>query len=106
MIPVNAATAFFGHIRRNWYCRFDHIETKLDKMAEALIVLVRIEERTSTMFKRLDAGDARMNGISTRLTDLEKTSDRRGVTFGLVVRLFWIAVTASVGIGVWWIRGG
>ena len=48
-----------------------------DKMAEALIVLVRIEERTSTLFKRLDASDARMNGISTRLTDLEKTSDRR-----------------------------
>jgi hypothetical protein len=86
--------------------RLDRIETKLDKMAEALIVLVRIEERTSTLFKRLNASDARMNGISTRLTDLEKTSDRRGVTFGLVDRLFWIAVTAAVGIGAWWIRGG
>jgi hypothetical protein len=47
-----------------------------------------------------------MNGISTRLTDLEKTSDRRGVTFGQVDRLFWIAVTAAVGIGAWWMRGG
>ena len=46
-----------------------------------------------------------LNGISTRVTDLEKTSDRRGVTFGLVDRLFWIAVTAAVGIGAWWLRG-
>jgi hypothetical protein len=86
--------------------RLDRIETKHDKMAEALIVLVRIEERTSTLFKRVDASDERMNGISTRLTDLEKTSDRRGVTFGLVDRLFWIAITAAVGIGAWWIWGG
>ncbi len=86
--------------------RLDRIDIKLDRMAEALIVHVRIEERTSTLFKRLDVSDARMNGISTRVADLEKSSDQRGVHTDLVDRLFWISVTAAVGIGAWWIRGG
>jgi hypothetical protein len=85
--------------------RLDRIEKKLDKMADALVSLVRIEERTSTLFKRQDASDERMNGISTRVTELEKTSDKRGVTFGLVDRVFWIVITAAVGIGAYWLRG-
>ncbi|MCI5078687.1 hypothetical protein [Oricola sp.] len=86
--------------------RLDRIEQKLDKMAEALVSLVRIEERTSTLFKRLDATDERMNSLSKRVADLEKTSDTRGVTFALVDRVFWIAITAAVGMGAYWVRGG
>lgn len=85
--------------------RLNRIEEKLDKMAEALIVLVRIEERTSTIFKRLDAVDGRLNALSKRLTETEKISETRGVALGMADRVFWIVVTAAVGVGAYWMRG-
>lgn len=85
--------------------RLNRIEQKLDKMAEALVVLARIEERSNTIFKRLDAIDERMNTTSQRVTDLERVSEVRGVSLGMADRVFWIIITAGVGIGAYWLRG-
>lgn len=85
--------------------RLSRIEQKLDKLADAMVSLVRVEERIGTIFNRLDIIDARLAEHSKRISNVEKTSDGRGVVFRLVDRLFWIIVTAAVGLVTYFAKG-
>ena len=41
--------------------RLDRIEQKLDKLADAVVSLARMEERMLTLFKRMDSHDTRLS---------------------------------------------
>lgn len=85
--------------------RLSRMEDKLDRLTEALNALVRIEERVTTIFKRLDMIDERQSEFSSRLNEVERTSEGRGHVLRFFERIFWIVLTAAVGAAFVYFRG-
>jgi len=84
--------------------RLDRIEKKLDKMAEAIVSLARMEERMITLFSRMDRYEEQQNEVEHRLTVVEKSSGSNGQTLRFVERLFWIVVSGAVATAFWFMR--
>lgn len=72
--------------------RLERIEDKLDKLSDAVISIVRVEERMVTLFKKMESMDERQNVLDARLTDVERTSLARGVIFRLVDKVSWLVI--------------
>jgi len=85
--------------------RLDRIEGKLDKLSEAINALARLEERTVTIFRRMDASETVSLQHAVTLRTLEETSAGRGQTMRLLERVWWIVFTASVGAALFYTKG-
>ena len=66
--------------------RLSRTEEKLDKLSEAVISMLRIEERMISLFKRLDRVDEGFNKSDKRMDELEQTSIRRGQNIAFAER--------------------
>lgn len=73
------------------------METKLDKLSDAIVSLARMEERMVTVFKRMDSIDAQFKKMDGRIAKEELAGVKRGHTLAFAERLFWVAVTAIAG---------
>jgi hypothetical protein len=82
--------------------RLGRIESKLDKLSDAIVSLARMEERMITLFKRMDSYDSYQKKLDDRVDELEEISQGRGHFLRLFERVFWIVITAAVG-SVFWI---
>lgn len=76
--------------------RLDRIETKLDKMADAIISVARSEEKISTLMKDHEKMHERLNRFSQKLDDIEKKVEDNTRTVNLINKLFWIVTAALV----------
>lgn len=74
--------------------RLARIEDKLDKLSDAVVSIVRVEERMVTLFKKMEAMDERQNVMDARLVEIEKISLARGVVFRLIDKLAWLVIGA------------
>ena len=77
--------------------RLSRMETKLDKLSEAIVSMARMEERVITVFKRMDSIDSQFKKMDERVAQEELAGVKRGQTLAFAERLFWIAVTAIAG---------
>ena len=77
--------------------RLNRIEEKIDKMAEAIILMARFEEKLDNYGKYRDESWARMNRFSEKLDRIEKKVDENAHTVGLINKLFWVAIIAFAG---------
>lgn len=75
------------------------LESKIDKMQEAIVSLARVEERTITLFKRLDNLDQRTEKHDQRLDKLELSSVGRGQFFTWLERFGVAIVGGAVALG-------
>jgi hypothetical protein len=82
------------------------MENKLDTMAEAIVVLARVEERLVTLFKRMDTYDVSQSELSKKVNTLEKSEGTNGQMLRFAERVFWIVLTAGVAFAFTAIRGG
>ncbi len=57
------------------------LETKIDKVQEAIVSLARMEERMVTLFRRMDSYDADMREALKRMGEIERITLGRGVFF-------------------------
>jgi hypothetical protein len=78
--------------------RLVRIEQKLDKLADAVVSLARMEERMITLFKRMDKYEATQASLEERVTEVEKISVSRGAVFRLVDKAAWIIVGVVVAL--------
>ena len=76
--------------------RLDRIEQKLDKLADAVVSLARMEERMLTLFKRMDTHDNRISKTEEDLDDLKSRVGTNGQTLRFAERVFWILLAAGV----------
>lgn len=75
--------------------RLTRIETKLDKLADAMISMARMEEKMITLFKRMDKYDEGQGKMDARLQAVEKNNIQTN-TFGyLVDKAVWIILGAA-----------
>jgi len=85
--------------------RLTRIEKKLDMISNALIELARIEERMAQnkdehirIWKNLEDHD-------NRITTLERETDSNTFITRRHERVYWIIVTAVIGVLAFWLRG-
>lgn len=75
--------------------RLTRIESKLDKLADAMISMARMEEKMITLFKRMDKYDEGQGKMDVRLQAVEKNNIQTN-TFGyLVDKAIWIILGAA-----------
>ena len=76
--------------------RLERIEIKLDSVAEALVALARLDEKTTSLYRRLDTLDDQQTQQSNRLVTLEGSVGSNGASLRFAERLFWIVLAAVV----------
>jgi hypothetical protein len=81
--------------------RLARIENKVDNLAEAMVLMARIEERMITIFKRMDRQDEAQSNMETKLAVLEKHSVKRGVVETAIDKLLWLVIGGAV---MWYFR--
>lgn len=82
--------------RRNDDHRLNRIEEKIDKLAEAMISIARIEEKISSMDEDREVYWEKLNKLSAKVDILEKQTSDTTRTIGIIHKLFWFVVAASV----------
>ena len=85
--------------------RLNRIETKLDKLAEAMTMIARVDEK-------LTAGAARIDRLEFRLDEYEGDLDNvKGIvgynsqSVKIAERFVWILISSIVGLIVYGYRG-
>jgi hypothetical protein len=70
--------------------RLSRIEAKLDKLADAVVSLARMEERMLTIFKRIEHYEDRQQKIEDRVAEIEKDDASKDSIFSVVNRSIWL----------------
>ena len=78
--------------------RLNRIEAKLDKVAEALFSLARMEERMVSLFKRMDTYDDQQRDITKRVAELEKSESSQTTKVDWFERIMFIIAAAVIAL--------
>jgi hypothetical protein len=70
--------------------RLSRIESKLDKLADAVVSLARMEERMLTIIKRIENYEERQQKIEERVTEIEKDDAGKDSVFSVINRSIWL----------------
>lgn len=70
--------------------RLSRIEAKLDKLADAVVSLARMEERMLTIFKRIESYEDRQQKLEDRVAEIEKDDASKDSIFSVVNRSIWL----------------
>jgi hypothetical protein len=76
--------------------RLSRIEEKLDKLADAVVSLARMEERMLTLFKRIEHYEDRQQKIEDRVSDIEKEDAGKNSIFRAVDKISWLLIGAAL----------
>lgn len=68
------------------------IEGEVDKMADAIVILARLEERIITVFKGVEGLREDVKDVSSRVLVLEQGSVRTGVWGGIGDKVLYIVL--------------
>ena len=77
--------------------RLDRIEEKLDKLAEAMIAMARAEEKIIALQDDHENTRERLNKLSMKLDDIQKSVDDNSRTVGIINKVVYVAVAAAIG---------
>lgn len=72
--------------------RLGRIEEKLDKLADAVVSLARMEERMLTLFKRIEQYETRQEKIETRINDLELEDAGKNSVIRIIEKATWLVL--------------
>lgn len=84
--------------------RLHRIEEKVDKLADAVVEMARMEERLVTVFKRMDEMGGMLKKMDDRLDDMERQAIVRGQKIAFAERIFWMIATGAVGLAFVFLR--
>ncbi len=84
--------------------RLHRIEEKVDKLAEAMVEMARMEERLVSAFKRMDNLVEYQSKMDARLDEMEKQAIVRGQKIAFAERFFWMVATGAVGLAFVFLR--
>jgi uncharacterized coiled-coil DUF342 family protein len=83
----------------DWQTR---IEAKIDKLADAVVQLARMEERMITLFSRMDKYEERQEKLEEKVEGIASDLQSSDSKVKFAERIFWIVITAAVS-SVFWI---
>ena len=78
--------------------RLSRMETKIDKLSEAVVAMARMEERMITVFKRLDMSDVAWKKYDDHINEIERKALIRGQKIAFAESIFWMILIGAVGL--------
>ena len=76
--------------------RLSRIEEKLDKLADAVVSLARMEERMLTIFKRIEVYETRQEQLEQRVTDIELQDAGKNSIYKILDKGVWLIIGVAV----------
>ncbi len=76
--------------------RLETLETKIDKLSDAVIAIARIEERVTTVLKQNDRFIMRLDRLEDRVETVEQTTKLNKKDLSNGERVFWIVFSAVI----------
>jgi len=76
--------------------RFDRLEDKIDKVAEALVALARVEEKMIALDRNNSNNFDRMNRFSQKLDEIEKKVDDNAHTVTIINKVVYLIGAAII----------
>ena len=86
-----------ARIEMDSVARFDRLEQKLDRLAEALVTLARVEEKMRSLERNNENNYDRMNKFSQKLDDIEKKVDENAHTVAIINKVVYLITVAVIG---------
>ena len=84
--------------------RLEKLESKIDKLADAVIAIARIEERVTTILKQNDRFIARMDRLENRVEIVEQKAIVNSKGVSMFERAFWVVFAGIISIIVYTFR--
>ena len=72
--------------------RLGRIEEKLDKLADAVVGLARMEERMLTIFKRIEKYEEKQEDLEERITTIELDEAGKNSLYRILDKSVWLVV--------------
>lgn len=72
--------------------RLGRIEEKLDKLADAVVSLARMEERMLTLFKRIEQYEVRQEKLEERVSDIELQDAGKNSVIRIIEKATWLVL--------------
>lgn len=79
--------------------RLNRIEDKIDKLADAMVLIARTDEKLISMEQKYAAQYERMNRFSQKLDDIEKLVETNNYSVMLINKI--VGAIAVAAIGAW-----
>lgn len=76
--------------------RLGRIEEKLDKLADAVVSLARMEERMLTIFKRIEQYENRQELLEQRVSDIEVQDAGKNAIYRILDKSLWLVVGVAL----------
>lgn len=80
--------------------RFDRIESKIDKLSDAMVSLARTEEKIMAIEAEKANLNDRLNRHSEKLDELNDKVNENGRTVSTINKIVWVVVAAVVTVAV------
>lgn len=80
--------------------RLDRIESKIDRLSEAIISIARAEEKLIQLENDKKFLMERMLTIEERVSDTERKTEEHSSAISIIQRITWIAVSTAVAAAV------
>ena len=78
--------------------RLDRFESKLDKLADAVLTIARVEERQAQHARTMERIWNSLDALTTRVGNLETLQSKHSTKLGFGERVWWIAASAGIGL--------
>jgi hypothetical protein len=76
--------------------RLGRIEEKLDKLADAVVGLARMEERMLTLFKRIEKYEEKQEDLNERVSAIELEEAGKNSIYRILDKSVWLVVGIAV----------
>jgi hypothetical protein len=76
--------------------RLGRIEEKLDKLADAVVGLARMEERMLTLFKRIEKYEEKQEDLVERVSAIELEDAGKNSIYRILDKSVWLVVGIAV----------
>ena len=95
-MPKETQSQRLERIELDSTARFDRLEDKIDKLAEALVALARVEEKMIALDRNNMNQFERMNRFSQKLDEIEKKVDDNAHTVAIINKVVYLIGAAIV----------
>ena len=84
--------------------RLNRIENKLDKLAEAMTMIARVDEKLTAGSARIDRLEYRLDEYETDLDNVKSIVGYNEQSVKIAERFVWILISAIVGLATYYVR--
>lgn len=88
----------------DYAARLNRIESKLDKLTEAMTMIARVDEKLTAVNARTDRLEFRLDEYEADLDKIKGTVGYNEQSVKIAERFIWILISSIVGLATYYVR--